>query len=132
MFTLPVVWLAGGAAGHLSGVALLPAGFTSVSLRTLGFLTAAGLNLAPRAVTALAGVLGIVHGWLNGAALAVVGREASGLVGITGGIFLLAALVAAGVISLRHSWARIAVRVAGSWIAAIGLLLLGWALSGRG
>ena len=29
-------------------------------------------------------------------------------------------------VALRAPWARIAVRVAGSWIVAIGLLLLGW------
>jgi hypothetical protein len=34
------------------------------------------------------------------------------------------------VVSLGRPWMRIAVRVAGSWIAAIGLLLLGWALRG--
>ena len=68
---------------------------------------------------------------LNGAAIAGAAREASGLVGITGAIFLLAALVSAWVVSLRQSWARIVVRAAGSWIAAIGLLLLGWTLSGR-
>ena len=33
---------------------------------------------------------------------------------------------AALVVALRAPWTRIAVRVAGSWIAAIGLLLLGW------
>ncbi len=131
LFTLPVAWLAGGAAGYLSGIALLPAGITSVSLLTLGILTAADLRLAPRVVTALAVILGFVHGWLNGAAIAAAGREASGLVGITGAIFLLAALASAGVVSLRQPWARIVVRVAGSWIAAIGLLLLGWTLSGR-
>jgi hypothetical protein len=31
-------------------------------------------------------------------------------------------------VQLRASWARIAVRVAGSWIAASGLLMLGWAV----
>jgi hypothetical protein len=35
------------------------------------------------------------------------------------------------VVSLRMPWTRIAVRVTGSWIAATGLLLLGWTLSGR-
>jgi hypothetical protein len=34
------------------------------------------------------------------------------------------------VVSLVAAWARIAVRVAGSWIAAIGLLMLGWNLRG--
>jgi len=34
------------------------------------------------------------------------------------------------VVWLRPPWTRIAVRVVGSWIAAIGLLLLGWGLRG--
>jgi hypothetical protein len=33
-------------------------------------------------------------------------------------------------ISLRAAWARIAVRVIGSWISAIGLLMPGWAYRG--
>jgi hypothetical protein len=37
---------------------------------------------------------------------------------------------AAFVIQLRAYWARIAVRVAGSWIAASGLLMLGWSFRG--
>ena len=82
-------------------------------------------------MTALALALGLVHGWLNGAAIAAAGREASGLVGISGAIFVLVALISALVVSLQRPWTRIAVRVAGSWIAAIGLLLLGWTLSGR-
>jgi hypothetical protein len=34
------------------------------------------------------------------------------------------------VVSLKAKWTRIAVRVAGSWIAAMGILLLGWAVKG--
>ena len=132
LFALPVAWLAGGLAGYQSGVAHLPAGFTSLSFLALGILTAADRRLAPPVVTALAVAMGLMHGWLNGAGIAAAGREASGLVGIAGAIFLLAALLAAWVVSLRRPWARIAVRVAGSWIAAIGLLLLGWTLRGRG
>lgn len=131
LFILPAAWLAGGAAGYLTGVAPLPAGVTSLSFLALGILTATNLKLAPSAVTALAVALGMVHGWLNGSAIALAGREASGLVGIAGAIFLLVALVSALVVSLERPWVRIAVRVAGSWIAAIGLLLLGWTLSGR-
>jgi hypothetical protein len=41
----------------------------------------------------------------------------------------LVALVAA-VVSLHQQWARMAVRVAGSWMAAMGLLRLGWFLHG--
>jgi len=131
LFILPAAWLTGGAAGYLTGVAPLPAGVTSLSLLVLGILTAADRKLAPAVVTALAVALGMVHGWLNGAAIALAGREASGLVGIAGAVFLIVALVSALVVSLERSWTRIAVRVAGSWIAAIGLFLLGWTLRGR-
>ena len=51
-----------------------------------------------------------------------------GLVGIVSTLFVVVALAAAFVVALRAPWARIAVRVAGSWIVAIGLLLLGWSL----
>jgi hydrogenase/urease accessory protein HupE len=131
LFALPIAWLAGGIAGHQSGVAHLPAGITSLSFLSLGILAAADRRLPPPAVTALAVGVGFMHGWLNGAGIAASGREATGLIGIAGAIFLLAALVSAGVVSLRRPWTRIAVRAAGSWIAAIGLLLLGWTLRGR-
>ena len=34
----------------------------------------------------------------------------------------------AAVVSLQAGWARIAVRVAGSWVAAVGILMFGWML----
>jgi len=43
-------------------------------------------------------------------------------------VFVLVALTAAFVVRMRWPWSRIAVRVSGSWIAASGLLLLGWAM----
>jgi hypothetical protein len=47
-------------------------------------------------------------------------------------VFVLVALVAALVVSLRAQWVRVTVRVAGSWITAIGLLMLGWTYRGMG
>jgi len=131
LFALPLAWLAGGAAGYQSGAAHLPPAVTALSFLALGILAAADRKLAPPVVTALAAAMGGVHGWLNGVAIAATGREVTGLAGIVGAIFLLTALVSAGVVSLRQPWTRIAVRVAGSWIAAIGLLLLGWSWRGR-
>jgi hydrogenase/urease accessory protein HupE len=75
-------------------------------------------------------VVGVLHGWLNGTSLAQVQREAVGLAGIASAAFVVVAIAAALVVSLRVPWTRIAVRVAGSWVAAIGLLLLGWTLRG--
>jgi urease accessory protein len=43
-------------------------------------------------------------------------------------VFVVVAIAAASVVRLRAAWARVAVRIIGSWIAASGLLLLGWSL----
>ncbi len=130
LFILPVAWLGGGIIGVLAGSAAPPSIVTSLSLLALGVLTAASARLRPALVAVLATTLGLMHGWLNGAGIAVAGREASGLFGIAGTIFVVVALAAALVVSLQRPWTRIAVRVAGSWLAAVGLLMLGWGLRG--
>ena len=82
-------------------------------------------------MTAFAALLGLYHGYLNGAGM---GHSISSMVVILGlvlAIFVLMALVAAFVAQLHASWARIAVRVGGSWIAASGLLMFGWAVKSR-
>jgi hypothetical protein len=38
----------------------------------------------------------------------------------------LFAVLAAQVATMRIAWAQIALRVAGSWLAAAGILMLGW------
>jgi hypothetical protein len=52
----------------------------------------------------------------------------AGLIRIAAITFVMLALVAGAVVSVRVAWMRLAVRVAGSWVAAIGLLMLGWSL----
>lgn len=131
LVALPSAWMAGGVAGFVTGTAFLPAGITSVSLLALGILVAADRRLAPAAVAAIAVAAGLLHGWLNGAGIAAAGRGAFALAGIVAAVLALLALVSAAASRIGAPWARIAVRVAGSWIAAIGLLLLGWALGGR-
>lgn len=110
---------------------LLPPGVAAPSFIVVVGLAALDRRLAPNVVAGLALVLGLVHGWLNGAGIASAGRAVMGLVGIGGAIFVLTALVSALIVSLRRPWTRVVARVAGSWTVAIGLLLLGWTLSGR-
>ena len=45
--------------------------------------------------------------------------------------FVVVAIFTSFMIPLRRQWARIVIRVAGSWIAASGFLMLGWALRPR-
>ena len=68
---------------------------------------------------------GISHGYENG--LGVTSEMALRLFypGVTLAGLLLVAIVAASTVSLQVGWQRIAVRVVGSWIAAIGLLMMG-------
>jgi hydrogenase/urease accessory protein HupE len=73
-------------------------------------------------------LLGLVNGYLNGSAMAGAKLGLAGLAGIVSALFVAVALAAALVVAQRARWARIAVRVAGSWVAAAGLLLLGWSL----
>ena len=125
LFALPAAWLLGGLLGlALPRVESAPA-LTTVSFLALGGLVAAEARLRPEWVTALAVVVGLLHGYLNGAAMAQARLGALGVIGIVSTLFAAVALAAALVVAIRVPWGRIAVRMAGSWIVAIGLLLLG-------
>jgi hydrogenase/urease accessory protein HupE len=130
LFVLPAAWLVGGLGGFVTGSAPLPGVATGVSALALGGLVAADRRLSPAMISALAVVLGLLHGWLNGAGIAAANREGLAVLAIGGAVFVSVALLAALATSLRSSAPRIAIRVAGSWIAAVGLLLIGWQLRG--
>ncbi len=130
LLVLPAAWLVGGVVGVVATGSAPSAAVTCLSLLALGVLVATRADLRPAGVAALAAALGLFHGWLNGAAIATAGREASGLLGIASAIFVILALATALVVSLRKPWTRVVVRVMGSWIAAVGLLVLGWSLRG--
>jgi urease accessory protein len=131
LFTLPVAWLLGGLAG-LSAVSSRPHPFIAAAwFLMLGGLLAADAKVSLRVTTALAALLGVYHGYLNGAGMGQFETASVALLGLVFAIFVLIALAAAFVVRLHAAWARIAVRVAGSWIAASGLLMLGWAVRTR-
>jgi urease accessory protein len=48
------------------------------------------------------------------------------LLGMVFGVFVVFALAASITLPLTRLWMIIAVRVSGSWLAALGLLLAGW------
>jgi len=128
LFALPAAWLAGGLLGLALPVMRDATAVTTVSFLALGGLVAGEARLRTGWISALALVLGLLHGYLNGSAMSAARLGALGLFGIVAALFVALALTAALVVTLRAPWARIAVRVAGSWIAAVGLLLLGWSL----
>ena len=95
------------------------------------------------ALALLAGLRGATYGrrtlftlpvaWFGGglAGLSSAAANPHPIVAATWFLLLGGLLAAALVVQLRVHWARIAVRVAGSWIAASGLLMLGWAVRSR-
>jgi hydrogenase/urease accessory protein HupE len=124
---LPAAWLTGGLAGLC---VMVPAGpdFAWIPMLLLGALVAADLRLSVSAIMALAALLGISHGFLNGSGIGASAGAPEALVGMAGTIFVLVTLVEAAVVASRSMPVRIGVRVLGSWTAATGILLLGWSL----
>jgi len=131
LFVLPAAWLLGGLFGLAASASNGNAMISAVWFLVTGGLLALDAKLSLRLTTALAALLGLYHGYLNGAGLGLSFTSAAALLGLIFAVFVLIALAAAFVVQLRASWARIAVRVAGSWAFASGLLLMGWAVRGR-
>lgn len=127
LFVLPGAWLLGGLLGLTVSATNGSAVLSSLWFLLLGGLLVADAKLSLRVTTALATLLGLYHGYLNGTGMGASGTAAVALFGLISSVFVLVALAAAFVVCLRAQWTQIAVRVAGSWIAASGLLLLGWA-----
>jgi hydrogenase/urease accessory protein HupE len=126
LFLLPCAWLVGGYAGHfvpLPVSSLVPA----AALLIVGGLVAADLKAGRIIVIIIASVLGFLQGYLNGVSLGATTDTTLALLGASIVAFVIVALAAGLVVGVR-GWRRIVVRVAGSWIAAIGVLLLGWTI----
>jgi urease accessory protein len=127
LWIVSLAWFASGVLGMFAGAARGSA-LTCVSFLLLGGLVAASAKVSLRLITALAGFLGFFHGYLNGTGISRFNDGTYALVGLALAVFVVVALFTSFVIPLRRQWALIVVRVAGSWIAASGLLMLGWAL----
>lgn len=128
--TLSVAWLLGGLVGFWLPTIPDFAAVGTVSFLVMGLLVAIDVRLSSIGIAAIAAAYGLLHGLINGTALAAAGAAASTLIGIVLAVLCLAVLAAAAVVPLTALWARVAVRVAGSWIAAVGMLMIGWTLQG--
>jgi len=130
LLVLPGAWLLGSLLGMSAAATAGSAVVSALWLLALGALLAADLALSLRVAGAIAFALGLQRGYLNGSGTPAGLDGLIALLGLCTAVFVLVAYGAALLVRLRATWARVAVRVAGSWIAASGLLLLGWALRG--
>jgi hydrogenase/urease accessory protein HupE len=123
---LPMAWLVGAVAGlQVPNLPAMP-GLSILSFVVLGLLVALDVKFPAWSVAALGGFFGLFHGLMNGAALSQANAGMLNVLGIVTTVFVLLLLVAAAVVSLRPAWTRVAVRVAGSWVVAVGILMFGW------
>ncbi len=125
---LPLAWLVAAFVGRYTPVAVDITWLSTLSFLVLGLLVALDAQVSPPLLAWLAAGFGGLHGLLNGSALAAIGAGTSTLLGIIMAVWMLALLTTAAVVPLRAVWSRTLVRVAGSWIVAVGMLVLGWAL----
>jgi len=127
---LPSTWLVSGLVGLRFPVNAPPLVATTLLLLVPGALAASDLALPLPLLLGVTATIASWAGFTNGGAMATAGAGPLAVAGATAAAFVVATL-GAGLATAQHEgWARIAVRVAGSWIAALGLLALGWAVHG--
>jgi hydrogenase/urease accessory protein HupE len=101
----------------------------------LGLLVAARLRLPPVVALALGLGVGLAHGYVaTFSERETIARPILYMLGMCSGVGLLCFHLESLVLRFSAFWMQIAVRVLGSWIAAIGLLVavLGAVGGGRG
>lgn len=131
LFALPAAWLAGSVLGLLVAPRAPMPLATAIVTIGVGAMVAAGKRLPLALVGGFAVAVGVLAGALNGIELATAHSSPLVAGGAAASLFVVVSLVTGQVASVRAAWARIAVQVAGSWIAAIGLFMLGWAVRVR-
>jgi hypothetical protein len=126
-----VAWLGATAVSDAAPAAVPALDWLRIGLLMLsGVAVAAGLRGPAPVLAAIAVAIGVVCGLAGGLAAANTGDAVVAFAGLWTAVLILGLLVAALAVSLRRPWMLIALRVAGSWLAAIGLLTAGWVLQG--
>jgi urease accessory protein len=124
LVVLPVAFVIGTSLGAVVPAPAYVATLNAASFLVLGLLLALDAALPPALLLGLGAALGLCAGLANGSGMAggsdpllfLLGSALAGL----GAIVLPSAIV----VSLQAPWQRIGVRVVGSWLAAVGAMIL--------
>lgn len=103
----------------------------ALTLALLGVLVAADLPLPPLAIYLALGWSGGIYGLIGGGSTQGMEFYLIALMFSVDLVLLALTEAAARALLLRFPKARIAIRVAGSWITAIAMLQFGWAIKMR-
>jgi hypothetical protein len=128
MSPLTVAWALGGLASLVvPPLAAIPlTGATALLFVVLGGLLAWNPNVPLSVIVSVGTAIGLVRGLddVHGAPSDLASVLA--MVATCGCVLIVYALAASVTLPLKRLWLIVAVRVGGSWMAAIGLLLVGW------
>ncbi len=130
-FWLPPVWLLGAIVGaFLLPASHLPSWLTPVLAMSIGILLATDPRLSTSWLAGVSLLVGGTLGFSTGNALASQSGAFLMLLGSGVALSVLGTLIAAAAVKTSSGppWLRIAMRVGGSWVAGIGLMILGWQL----
>ena len=125
---LPLSWLVGGLGGLLVGRELHLALLCAALVTAVGVLAALGpaLRLGKRFLRGGTAALSLLFGLVAGSSLAGHGGALQALLGEAVAIAVVTALLLMALDPPHPRWLALGLRVVGSWIAASGLLMLGW------
>jgi hypothetical protein len=125
---LPLSWLVGGLGGLLVGRELPLALPCAAVVTAVGVLVTLGpaLPLSERFLRGGTAALALLFGLVAGSSLAGHGGALQALLGETVAIAVVTALLLMALDPPHPRWLALGLRVVGSWIAASGLLMLGW------
>jgi urease accessory protein len=131
LIILPGAWLLGALPGLKFPIGANLGWATGISIFLAGALVAADYKLPDSVLMSLVGAIAAWHGMVTASDLAGSSTPGLELTGMLIALMIVSTLVAGLVVSLKAFWARIVVRVMGSWIAATGLLMIGWTFSAK-
>ncbi|NLS07102.1 hypothetical protein HGP14_27775 [Rhizobium sp. P32RR-XVIII] len=126
----PLAWLAGALYGIRFGAAPLQPWLSIATFLGLGLAIATKIRLAPLAVGALALLVALAFGPTATYDLPALSSTSLFLLGSVSAVSVPFIVISAVALALGDGWTLIALRALGSWLAATGLLLLGWTLRG--
>ncbi|GDX76396.1 hypothetical protein LBMAG41_14720 [Cyanobium sp.] len=125
---LPLSWLVGGLGGLLVGRELHLALLCAALVTAVGVLAALepALRLGKRFLRGGTAALSLLFGLVAGSSLAGHGGALQALLGEAVAIAVVTALLLMALDPPHPRWLALGLRLIGSWIAASGLLMLGW------
>jgi urease accessory protein len=124
LVSVPVALTVGASAALVVPMPASASGINLFWMPLLGVLVASAPRLPSAAVILIAVVPALTIGWANGGELGSQVSAIRFIPGIAVCGLLLTAYGAGGIRRLQAPWMSIAIRVLGSWIAAVGVMVI--------